>query len=87
MTRSDTVQVVLTLLAIYARRPLPDDAATRRLGLREAGINSLSLAAVVVELEDRLERELDLDAFAAVETVGHLLRAVGADPQLPPEST
>ncbi len=77
--RAHEVGVVLALLSTHARRALPDDDATRRLGFAEIGISSLALAALVVELEDRLDRPFDFEAFAGVQRVGDLLRAVGLD--------
>lgn len=71
------VSYTLSLLAVYAGRPLLDSFDTRRKVLTEIGISSLALASVVVELEDRLDREFDFEAFAGVLTVGDLLRAIG----------
>lgn len=68
---------VLSLLAVYGGRELPDTEETRTRGLAAIGVTSLALASVIVELEDRLDREFDFEAFAGVLTVGDLLRAVG----------
>ena len=77
--RARQVHLVLSLLSTHARRPLADDEATRRLGFAEIGVSSLALAALVVELEDRLDRPFDFEAFAGVQRVGDLLRAVGLE--------
>lgn len=77
MTRDEQVQTVLELLAVYHDGPLPDDQATRALDFAELGLSSLTLATIIVELEDRLDRELDFEAFAGMATVGDLLVAVG----------
>ncbi len=74
---AEQVRYALSLLAVYAGRPLHDSEDTRRRSLSEIGISSLALASVVVELEDRLDREFDFEAFAGVLTVGDLLRAIG----------
>ena len=73
----ERVKAALTLLGIYAGAPLVDDGATRARHLEEIGVSSLALASVVVELEERLDREFDFAAFANVRTVGDLLAAVG----------
>jgi acyl carrier protein len=73
------VRSVLALLSVYRGRELPDDAETRRLTFRQIGLSSLTMASVVVELEDRLDRPFDFKAFAGVETVGALLRAIGLE--------
>ncbi|GDX80655.1 hypothetical protein LBMAG42_24660 [Deltaproteobacteria bacterium] len=73
----EQVAIVLGLVSVYAGRQLHDNTDSRRLGFAEVGISSLALASVIVELEDRLGREFDFEAFAGVETVADLLRAVG----------
>ncbi len=77
LTDTDQVRVVLALVSVYAGRELADNYAPRRLGFAEVGISSLALASVIVELEDRLGREFDFEAFAGVETVADLLGAIG----------
>ncbi len=78
-SRECQVATVLACLSVYRPVPLVDDEATRALGLAEIGLSSLTLASIIVELEDRLDRPFDFEAFAGVETVGDLLRAVGLD--------
>ena len=73
----EQIHTVLALLSTYRGRELPDTAETRRITFGELGLSSLTLASVVVELEDRLDRPFDFRAFAGVENVGGLLRAVG----------
>lgn len=73
----EQIQKVLALLSGYRERPLADDEETRRLTFSQIGLSSLTLASVVVELEERLDRPFDFQAFAGVETVGGLLRAIG----------
>jgi len=75
--KKEQVQKVLELLSVYRGRALADTAETRRLSFSEIGLSSLTLASVVVELEDRLDRPFDFKAFAGVENVGGLLRAIG----------
>jgi acyl carrier protein len=78
-SKKDQVQTVLALLAVYRGRALPDTAETRRLRFAEIGLSSLTLASVVVELEERLDRPFEFEAFAGVQTVGGLLQAVGLE--------
>ena len=78
-TKQEQIQEVLTLLSFYRGRPLTDDPETRRLTFAQIGLSSLTLASVVVELEDRLDRPFDFAAFAGVQNVGGLLRAIGLD--------
>lgn len=75
--KAEQVGHALSLLAVYAGRELLDSDDLRKKPLTEIGISSLALASVVVELEDRLDREFDFEAFAGVVTVGDLLRATG----------
>ncbi|HEY6559897.1 MAG TPA: acyl carrier protein [Polyangiaceae bacterium] len=75
--KKEQVRKVLTLLSVYSGSKLDDIAETRRLRLTDIGLSSLALASVVVELEDRLDRQFDFRAFAGVETVGGLLAAIG----------
>jgi len=75
-SKKEQVQKVLALLSVYRGRELVDTAETRRLRFQEIGLSSLTLASVIVELEERLDRPFDFQAFAGVETVGGLLRAI-----------
>ena len=76
--KKEQVQKVLELLSmVYRGRALSDSAETRRLSFSDMGLSSLTLASVVVELEDRLDRAFDFKAFAGVDDVGGLLRAIG----------
>lgn len=76
-TREEQTNQALSLLAVYAGRALTDSDETRRKLLTNIGVSSLALASVVVELEERLDREFDFEAFAGVLTVGDLLGAIG----------
>jgi acyl carrier protein len=76
-TATAQIQTVLSLLASYRGRPMDDGPETRALVLVEVGLDSLTLASVIVELEDQLDREFDFEAFAGMETVGDLLTAIG----------
>lgn len=71
------VQLTLSLLSTYAGRVLSDSEALRASPLTNIGVSSLALASVIVELEERLDRPLDFEAFAGVHTVADLLRALG----------
>jgi acyl carrier protein len=75
--KKEQIQKVLELLSVYRGGALTDTAETRRLSFTDMGLSSLTLASVVVELEDRLDRPFDYKAFAGVENVGGLLRAIG----------
>jgi acyl carrier protein len=75
--KKEQVGKVLELLSVYRGRALSDTAETRRLSFSDMGFSSLTLAAVVVELEERLDRAFDYKAFAGVESVGGLLGAIG----------
>lgn len=77
MNNAEQVDATLSLLAVYVGHALPDGEATRSLVLTEEGLNSLAMASVIVELEERLEREFDFEAFAGIQTVQDLLRAIG----------
>lgn len=75
--RGEQIEGVLALLSTYVGRTLADGEETRALVFAEAGVSSLALASIIVELEDCLDREFDFEAFAGMETVGDLLRAIG----------
>jgi acyl carrier protein len=75
--KKEQVQIVLDLLSFYRGRAIADSAETRRITFGELGLSSLTMASVVVELEDRLDRPFNFKAFAGVENVGGLLRAIG----------
>ncbi len=75
--RDEQIETALTLLSSYVGRGLVDGDETRALVLAEAGVSSLALASIIVELEDSMDREFDFEAFAGMETVGDLLRATG----------
>ncbi len=75
--RRNQVERVLALLPAYAGRTLADSPETRGLAFTEIGMSSLTTASAVVELEERLDRQFDVRAFAGVKSVGDLLRAIG----------
>jgi acyl carrier protein len=77
--KHEQVHKVLALLSTYRGRELDDTSATRQLTFKDVGLSSITLAYVVVELEERLDRPFDFAAFAGVDSVGGLLRAIGLD--------
>jgi len=78
-SKKEQIRATLSLLAVHLGREVEDGAQTRGLVLTEAGVSSLALASIVIDLEDRLDREFDFEAFAGMETIGDLLRAIGLD--------
>ena len=85
MTTRDPVRIFVPRLGVnedvvtLVAWEVEDGAQTRGLVLTEAGVSSLALASIVIDLEDRLDREFDFEAFAGMETIGDLLRAIGLD--------
>jgi acyl carrier protein len=77
LSNQEQVKIVLGLLSVYRGKELVDSGETRRLAFSQIGVSSLALASLVVELEDRLDREFDFRAFAGKDTVGGLLEAIG----------
>ncbi len=77
MSKEEEIEAVMSLLSVYRGQETIDSAETRQLTFIDAGLSSVTLASIIVELEDRLDRMFDFEAFAGMETIGDLLKAVG----------
>lgn len=82
MTPADRLPLIVELIAAKLREKgieaPPIDAGTRLLG-GDLGIDSLDLATIVVELEERTGKDPFRDGFVTFETAGELA-ALYADP-------
>jgi acyl carrier protein len=79
MANSEIEAIVLDLLAYYCELP----RAEVRLDMRvqeDLGLDSIDAAAILVVLEDRIDREIAIEALEGLSTVGSIVSALAAMP-------
>ncbi|MGQ9370215.1 acyl carrier protein [Azospirillum sp. ST 5-10] len=83
MTPAESLSLIVELLAAKLREkglePPAIDAGTRLLG-GDLGIDSLDLATVVVELEERTGKDPFREGFVTFQTAGELAALYAAAP-------
>lgn len=53
-----------------------DVQITLDTSIYDLGINSLDLASLIGDIEDELDREIQMDKFTDIETVGQIVDAI-----------
>ena len=53
-----------------------DVQITPDTSIYDLGINSLDLASLIGDIEDELDREIQMDKFTDIETVGQIVDAI-----------